>query len=99
MFFAQALRKKLYSNFADKLSKKDECLFPFKLPKKSNINYLYELKSENPMFTHIQLKQMNKSDYLKYFSKKNLQQKWNRKIRVNYNNSLNRFNRKENKKV
>ena len=39
MFFAQALRKKLYSNFADKLSKKDECLFPFKLPKKSNINY------------------------------------------------------------
>ena len=40
MFFAQALRKKLYSNFADKLSKKDECLFPFKLPKKSNINYL-----------------------------------------------------------
>ena len=99
MFFAQALRKKLYSNFADKLSKKDECLFPFKLPKKSNINYLYELKSENPMFTHIQLKQMNKSDYLKYFSKKNLQQKWNRKIRVNYNNFLNRFNRKENKKV
>ena len=91
MFFAQTLAKKLYSNYGVKLNKIQDCFYPYKASKNTNKALLYDLKSENPSFTHVQLKQMSKNDYLKNFSKQNLQKKWNRKINVNYKNSLKRF--------
>ena len=98
MFFAQTLRKKLYSNYGDKLNKIQDCFYPFKVPTNNNKTLLYALKGENHVFTHIQLKQMSKDDFLKNFSKENLEKKWNRKIKVNYKNYLKRFPQKNNNK-
>ena len=98
MFFAQTLKKKLYSNYGDKLNKIQDCFYPFKAPTNNNKNLLYDFKGENHSFTHIQLKQMSKDDFLKNVSKENLEKKWNRKINVNYKNYLKRFPQKNNNK-
>ena len=84
MFFAQTLTKKLNSNLKGHLNQTPDCLFPYKFVKKNNTTFLAELKSQNPSFTHIQLKQMSKNDYLRNFTKKNLQKKWDRKCKVSY---------------
>lgn len=98
MFFAQTLKKKLYANYGDKLNKIQDCFYPFNASKNNNKALLYDLKSENQSFTHIQLKQMSKNDYLKNFSKQNLEKKWKRKIKVNYKSSLKRFPQKNTNK-
>ena len=91
MFFAESLRQKLDSDNQYYLKGNQDCLFPYKFSKNNNTTLLAELKTDNPDFTHIQLKQMSNKDYLRNFSKKNLIKKWNRKCKVNCSFTTNKF--------
>ena len=84
MFFAETLKKKLDDSMKGILDKKKDCLFPYKFSKNNKTTLLSELNSNNPEYTHKQLKEMSKKDYLKQFCKKNLLKKWDRKCKVNY---------------
>ena len=99
MFFAQTLAKKLNSTLKGQLNQTQDCLFPYKFVKKNNTTFLAELKSQKPSFTHIQLKQMTKNDYLRNFSTKNLQKKWDRKCKVSYAFTTIKLRHKMNKKT
>lgn len=91
MFLADSLNQKLKTSL-DKygLSKTDDCLFPYKKPK-SNPALLAELQHKPPEFTHEQLREMTKEDYLNKFTLKRLEKKWERKFRLNYDLSNNKF--------
>ena len=99
MFFAQTLKNKLNSNLKGYLNQAKDCLFPYKFVKRNNTTLLSELKNKNPSFTHIELKQMSKNNYLRNFSKKNLQKKWDRKCKVNYAFNEIKLQHKLNKKA
>ena len=91
MFLADSLNQKLKLNIEKYgLNKNDDCLFPYKKPK-SNPALLAELQNNPPEFTHIQLKEMSKDDYLNKFSLKRLEKKWERKFRLNYDITNNKF--------
>ena len=80
MFLADSLNQKLKLNIEKYgLNKNDDCLFPYKKPK-SNPALLAELQNNPPEFTHIQLKEMSKDDYLNKFSLKRLEKKMGKKI-------------------
>lgn len=97
MFFAQTLRRKLDLDYKRYSNKNNDCLFPYKFSKNNDKTLLAELKTDNPKFTHNQLKNMSKREYLRNFSKKNLIKKWNRKCRVSYGFTTNKFSNKMNK--
>ena len=94
MFFAQNLKKKLDSDYKPYLKNKQDCLFPYKFTKNNSATLLVELKEKKPEFTHIQLKQMTKDDYLNNFTKKRLLKKWVRKCKVSYAFTTNKFTQK-----
>ena len=82
MFLADSLNQKLKTSL-DKygLSKTDDCLFPYKKPK-SNPALLAELQHKPPEFTHEQLREMTKEDYLNKFTLKRLEKKMGKKIPI-----------------
>ena len=91
MFFADSLSQKLKVSM-DKygLNQNDKCLFPYKIPKQKPI-IIPGLKKNAPEFTHEQLKEMTKEDFLNKFTIKRLQNKWARKFPLNYEISNTKF--------
>ena len=91
MFLAETLNQRLKISIDKyRLNKNDDCLFPYKRPK-PNPALLAEFQNVLPEFTHEQLKEMTKEDYLNKFTIKNLEKKWDRKLGLNYNISNNKF--------
>ena len=91
MFFADSLSQKLKVSM-DKygLNQNDKCLFPYKIPKQKPI-IIPGLKKNSPEFTHEQLREMTKEDFLNRFTIKRLQNKWARKFPLNYEISNTKF--------
>ena len=84
MFFADSLRQKIKSQIAQySLNKNTNCLFPYKKPE-TNAAILEELQKSPSEFTHKELKEMTKEDYLKTFTIKRLKNKWGRKLNLNF---------------
>ena len=91
MFFAETLNQRIKISIDKlRLNKNDDCLFPYKRPK-PNPTLLAEFQNVLPEFTHEQLKEMTKEDYLNKFTIKKLEKKWDRKLRLNYDISNNKF--------
>ena len=99
MFFAKTLKEKLESTLKEYLDKNQDCLFPYKFSKNNNTTLLAELKNNNPEYTHDQLKEMSKKDYLSNFTKKNLHKKWERKCKVNYSFTTHKLSQKLPEKI
>ena len=75
MFLADSLRQKIRTSIEKYgFNQEDDCLFPYKKPKQKPI-LLAGLKNNSPEFTHEQLKEMTKEDYLNKFTIKRLQNK------------------------
>ena len=91
MFLADSLRQKIRTSIEKYgFNQEDDCLFPYKKPKQKPI-LLAGLKNNSPEFTHEQLKEMTKEDYLNKFTIKRLQNKWSRKFKLNYDISNSKF--------